>query len=94
MNSIKFFLVFLIVTTISNQSYANCPTGYHQEGKYCVASSTNAKPATSLYGSYCPTGWHQEGKFCVLNRLNPVKDNEYAYLSFKEFRPNSSSPNE
>ena len=46
-------------------SYARCPTGYHQEGNYCVASSANAKPATPLHGSHCPTGWHQEGNFCV-----------------------------
>lgn len=64
------WLVVLLAAAVPFVSYASCPSGYHQEDKYCVANSGSSKPATALYGNSCPSGWHRESNFCVANTNN------------------------
>ena len=33
-----------------------CPSGYHSDGNYCVASSKNSKPIIRKSGGSCPSG--------------------------------------
>lgn len=42
-----------------------CPSGYHSDNNYCVASSKNAKPIIRKSGGSCPSGWHSDGDWCV-----------------------------
>ena len=46
---------------------SGCPSGYHSDGNYCVASGTSAKPTIRKSGGSCPSGWHSDGDWCVKN---------------------------
>ena len=45
---------------------ANCPSGYHKDGNYCVANSGDSKAIIPKSGS-CPSGRHSDGDWCVSN---------------------------
>ena len=46
------------------EKHGSCPSGYHQSGDYCLASSDSSKPAMPKSGS-CPSGYHQSGDYCL-----------------------------
>ena len=50
--------------------HANCPSGYHSDGQYCMPNNQNSKPIHSKLGSSCPSGWHSDGSWCVANNQN------------------------
>ena len=62
--------LLLLTAAVPCLAYASCPSGYHQQGRYCVANSANSKPATALYGNSCPSGWHRQSDYCVANSAN------------------------
>ena len=61
------YLLVLLLASIPLLASAGCPSGYHRDGKYCVANNANSKPATPLYGNSCPSGWHRDSGYCVAN---------------------------
>ena len=74
---VNLFIVFIIfgITTTSIAQQApvpkiglSCPNGWHNQGKYCVATSPRSKTIIPRSGLSCPTGWHNQGKYCVSSR--------------------------
>ncbi len=45
-----------------------CPSGYHRNNGYCVATSERAKPAIPKTGTLCPTGYHRNNGYCLSNK--------------------------
>ena len=41
-----------------------CPSGWMQQGNYCVAPSQNPKTVFPKSGA-CPSGYMQQGNYCV-----------------------------
>jgi hypothetical protein len=43
-----------------------CPSGWMQQGNYCVANDSNPKTVIPRSGT-CPSGYMQQGNYCVSN---------------------------
>lgn len=59
-----------LLASLAMCAYASCPSGYHNDGKYCMPNSKNSKPIHPKLGSSCPSGWHSDGNWCVANHQN------------------------
>ena len=65
----RFMFIVLLSTNVTADIIlkdGDCPSGYHQSGKYCLGNTVNSKTVVDKVG-FCPTGFHQSGNYCIEN---------------------------